>query len=219
MKHSNEGSGLFKHHKGNLYFAHGIAKHSETLEEFVVYETKYENPLGKLWIRPRKMFEGTVQKNGATVPRFAPLTWKIIEKSAPTPDDFNDIMEISENVFGKCDPEKLKSELESSTRWLFLFAKDTNNKTIGFKYGKAQNNKEFFSTNGGVLPDFRNLGVASVLMKAQHEWAKNNGFVKIYTSTRNHFPGMLRLNLNFGFQIVGCTTEGGMPKIHMTKEL
>ena len=212
-------SGYFRHHKGQIYFVHGVAKHSETLEDYIVYETRYDNPLGKLWIRPKKMFEESIQKNGGTVQRFAPLDWTIIEKSLPSSNEFNEIMKISESIFGKSYPEKLKGELEASTRWLFLFAKDKDNKTVGFKYGKARNSKEFFSANGGVLPEFRNLGVASLLMKTQHDWVKKNDYIRIDTTTRNHFPEMLRLNLKFGYKIMGCTTEGGEPKIHLSKEL
>ena len=48
----------------------GVAKHSETLEEFVVYEALYDNPEGKLWIRPKEMFLETVERDGKVTPRF-----------------------------------------------------------------------------------------------------------------------------------------------------
>jgi hypothetical protein len=63
--------GLYKHSKsGKMYRVHGIAKHSETLEDLVVYETLYENPLSKLWIRPKEMFLEDIELNGKNVPRF-----------------------------------------------------------------------------------------------------------------------------------------------------
>lgn len=63
--------GTYQHSKtGNLYKVIGIAKHSESLEEFVVYEALYNNPKGKLWVRPLKMFLETVTINGEKVPRF-----------------------------------------------------------------------------------------------------------------------------------------------------
>lgn len=63
--------GKYQHSKtGNFYQVIGVAKHSETLEEFVVYECLYENPRSKIWIRPLKMFMEEVEINGTRVPRF-----------------------------------------------------------------------------------------------------------------------------------------------------
>ncbi len=63
--------GMYKHTKtGKLYRVIGIAKHSETLEDLVVYEALYDNPLSKLWVRPLKMFTEKVILNGKQVPRF-----------------------------------------------------------------------------------------------------------------------------------------------------
>ena len=60
--------GKYKHFKGGEYEVIGIAKHSETLEDFVVYKALY----GKhdLWIRPKKMFSEKVTVNGKKVNRF-----------------------------------------------------------------------------------------------------------------------------------------------------
>jgi hypothetical protein len=63
--------GLYRHSKsGNLYRVHFVAKHSETLEDFVVYETLYDNPKSKIWVRPLPMFEELVEIRGERVPRF-----------------------------------------------------------------------------------------------------------------------------------------------------
>ena len=58
----------FRHFKGNLYRLEGIAKNSETLEETAVYRALYGER--GLWVRPAKMFFGTVERDGKTVPRF-----------------------------------------------------------------------------------------------------------------------------------------------------
>lgn len=63
--------GIYRHYKGKDYKVHGTARHSETLEELVVYETLYHNDLGKLWVRPLTMFTGQVEVHGQQVPRFA----------------------------------------------------------------------------------------------------------------------------------------------------
>ncbi|MBI2671985.1 DUF1653 domain-containing protein [Candidatus Woesearchaeota archaeon] len=64
--------GKYRHYKGNFYHVLGVARHSETLEEFVVYKALYENEFGKncFWIRPKKMFLETVNKDGRILPRF-----------------------------------------------------------------------------------------------------------------------------------------------------
>lgn len=62
--------GRYKHYKGKEYQVLGVAKHSETLEELVIYEALYENPEGKMWVRPKKMFEEAVEVDGKTVQRF-----------------------------------------------------------------------------------------------------------------------------------------------------
>lgn len=62
--------GKYKHYKGNFYKVLGIAKHSETLEELVVYEALYDNPRSKLWVRPLKMFLEEIEANGKKFPRF-----------------------------------------------------------------------------------------------------------------------------------------------------
>lgn len=62
--------GIYKHYKGGLYKVLGIVKHSETLEDLVLYETLYDNPRSKLWVRPLKMFSEKIEVSGRMVPRF-----------------------------------------------------------------------------------------------------------------------------------------------------
>lgn len=63
-------SGIYQHHKGKKYLVLGTAKHSETLEEMVVYIAMYENSEGPMWVRPLKMFLENVTVNGESKPRF-----------------------------------------------------------------------------------------------------------------------------------------------------
>lgn len=50
-------TGIYRHTKtGKLYRVLGVARHSETQEELVVYECLYDNPTSKLWVRPLEMF-------------------------------------------------------------------------------------------------------------------------------------------------------------------
>ena len=61
--------GRYRHYKGNLYEVLGVARHSETEEELVVYRALYG--AGGLWVRPRTMFQEEVIVEGGAVPRFS----------------------------------------------------------------------------------------------------------------------------------------------------
>lgn len=60
--------GKYRHYKGNEYEVIGMAKHSETLEEMVVYKALYGE--GEIWVRPAYMWEEEVCVDGKTVRRF-----------------------------------------------------------------------------------------------------------------------------------------------------
>lgn len=60
--------GRYRHFKGNEYEVIGTAKHSETLEEYVVYKALYGE--GGLWVRPAEMWNETVERDGKTFKRF-----------------------------------------------------------------------------------------------------------------------------------------------------
>jgi hypothetical protein len=62
---------IYRHsRKGSLYRVLAIAKHSETLEDMVVYEAQYDNDVSKIWIRPASMWFEEVEVNGKNVKRF-----------------------------------------------------------------------------------------------------------------------------------------------------
>lgn len=60
--------GLYRHYKGKQYRVIGCAKHSEDLEEYVVYQALYGEC--HLWIRPKAMFFENVNKDGKVFLRF-----------------------------------------------------------------------------------------------------------------------------------------------------
>ena len=62
--------GKYRHYKGKEYRVIGVGKHSETLEELVIYEALYDNEESKLWARPIAMFLGEVEIDGKNTPRF-----------------------------------------------------------------------------------------------------------------------------------------------------
>ena len=60
--------GRYRHFKGNEYEVIGTAKHSETLEEMVVYKALYGE--GGLWVRPAEMWNETIERDGKVFRRF-----------------------------------------------------------------------------------------------------------------------------------------------------
>lgn len=61
---SYRGPGVYRHFKGSLYLVRGIARHSETEEELVVYSAR---ETGDLWVRPLSSFN---QRADSDTPRF-----------------------------------------------------------------------------------------------------------------------------------------------------
>ena len=66
--------GRYRHFKGNEYTVLDVARHSETLEELVVYRQEYGEQ--GLWVRPAAMLAETVEVDGQTVPRFQRISGK-----------------------------------------------------------------------------------------------------------------------------------------------
>ena len=62
----------YKHFKGNIYRVLHIAKHSETLEDIVVYQAMYGER--GVWVRPKAMFEEVIERDGKTLKRFTPIS-------------------------------------------------------------------------------------------------------------------------------------------------
>ena len=60
--------GIYQHYKGNKYEFLYIARHSETLEDMVVYKALYGD--GDIWVRPANMWNELVDVNCEKVPRF-----------------------------------------------------------------------------------------------------------------------------------------------------
>lgn len=58
----------YKHYKGNMYKVIALAKHSETLEDMIVYQSVKTN---EIWVRPKKMWSEIVDDKGTL--RFTPV--------------------------------------------------------------------------------------------------------------------------------------------------
>lgn len=64
---------IYKHYKWNLYEVMYFAKHTETLEDLVVYKALYDSSEfwnNAIWVRPKDMFQENVEINWVVSPRF-----------------------------------------------------------------------------------------------------------------------------------------------------
>lgn len=193
---------LFYHYKDKPYRYLDIVKHSETLEDLVLYRCRYENPSGALWVRPKKMFFEEIEVQGKALPRFREIPLQIEKHFTLTDSLLKELKLLNEILFGSWDEKGFHDRLKNHSSFLLLGAR-VQGKLIGFKLGYARDRSEFYSWIGGVHPEYRGVGIAQDLMRSQHEWCRDQGFQKISTKSQNRFKEMLLLNLREGFEISG----------------
>ena len=70
-------TGKYRHYKGECYEVLGVARHSESGEEMVVYRALYGN--FDLWVRPAQMFLENVEVNGKIQKRFEWVGEQVLE--------------------------------------------------------------------------------------------------------------------------------------------
>jgi hypothetical protein len=194
---------IYRHYKNKDYQLIGSARHSETQEELVLYKCLYENPAGDLWVRPKDLFYGDLDIDGQRVPRFRERVLKVQYIESIRMDDLLKVVELSTNIIPGLEIEKLKQRLlrNEVTNQSVVFAAIDDN-IVGFKIGYGLDTKTFYSWLGGVSSAVRRFGVASAMMRMQHDWCRSKGFLKIRTKTLNTYNEMLQLNLKFGFSVV-----------------
>lgn len=86
---------------------------------------------------------------------------------------------------------------------LLLHVARMGERVIGYKAGYERKVGHFYSWLGCVDPAYRGQGIASALMRQQHDWCRQQGYHTIRTQTYNQWRGMLILNLKHDFAITG----------------
>lgn len=213
-------SKLYFHYKNKPYKLLGTVKHSETLEDLALYETLYENKSGKLWVRPKDMFFEDVVVDGVKQKRFAPVEIEIEERTSFGEGEIVLLDALHKAIFDGEDLRNFTKHVVGHPKKIHLGIARIRGELVGYKIGFSRNDQMLYSWLGGVDPKWRGLGIASLLMEAQHRWAKAQGFVELETRTMNQYPQMISLNLRCGFQIVGTLTEpSGAVKLILRKQL
>ena len=68
----------YRHFKGNVYRVLHIAKHSETLEDMIVYQAMYGDR--GIWVRPKAMFDEIIEREGKTFRRFSLISAEEVDE-------------------------------------------------------------------------------------------------------------------------------------------
>ena len=93
---------------------------------------------------------------------------------------------------------------------------------VGCKAGyNRYGDGSFYSWLGGVLPDHRNEGIATILADYQENWAKAHGYTSIKFKTLNKHRNMLLFSIRNGFSINGLKEKDEIEnyKIRLIKQL
>jgi hypothetical protein len=95
--------GTYRHYKGNLYEVVGFAKHSETLENMVVYRALYGER--GTWARPLSMWDNPIEVDGKEVKRFK----YVGDGEAPTTrSELCEALRSIESTLSKCEIARAK---------------------------------------------------------------------------------------------------------------
>ncbi len=131
------------------------------------------------------------------------------------------ILRLYEAIFSATPSAGMLERLSTRTDLMLILARnESDGEVVGFKLGFRDSPDTYYSWLGGVLPYARNHGLARRMMQMQHDWAAARGYTFVRTNTLNQWRGMLILNLQMGFDIIGTERpHGGEVKILLEKQL
>ncbi|MGM0896444.1 MAG: GNAT family N-acetyltransferase [Bacillota bacterium] len=137
--------------------------------------------------------------------------------SEPPKEIVEEITTLHREIFGG--PGHWLEKLNSQEHVLIYVAL-VDDHVGGYKIGYGLDGQTFYSWLGGVNPDHRKLGIASELMRRQHEDLKEMGYEIVRTKTMNRWRGMLLLNIQTGFDVLETEVDQrGQLKIVLEKKL
>ncbi len=119
------------------------------------------------------------------------------------PNDVSDIVSLYNQIFRPPrDAESFQRRFQGRYNVLQLLAR-LGDRPVGFFLGFELKPTVFFGWFYGVIPECRRQGIASQLMDAVHEWARQNNYESIRFECHNQHRPMLHLAIALGYDIVG----------------
>jgi len=104
------------------------------------------------------------------------------------------------------DKELFSSRLQDKTP--IIITATYQDQLAGYKIGYKKSKDEFYSWLGGVVPEYRKMGIATKLRLFQEEWVLKAGYTKISVKSMNCYPAMLQLLIRGGYKINGYQDNG-----------
>jgi GNAT superfamily N-acetyltransferase len=119
------------------------------------------------------------------------------------PEDLDEIVQLFNQIFRPArDAEFFNRRYLGRYNVLQMVAR-LDERPVGFFIGFELKPRVFFAWFYGVLPDFRRQGIASQLMEAVHDWAREHDYEAIRFECHNQHRSMLHLGIAQGYDILG----------------
>lgn len=129
-----------------------------------------------------------------------------------------EISALEQRVFGNSDVDALRWRVDNMPDVTVFLARHEQ-RLAGFKAGYAVTDKRYYSWLGAVDPDYQRQGVASTLMQRQHDWLDHCGYRFVETHVLQSNTGMIQVNINHGFSVVGMLLKSDRPNLIMRRAL
>jgi GNAT superfamily N-acetyltransferase len=122
-------------------------------------------------------------------------------------DDLPVIVDLYNQIYRPAkDADSFRRRFRGRYNILRMIAR-IQDRPVGFFLGFELKPATFFAWFYGVLPDFRRQGIASQLMDAVHEWAKDHEYESIRLECHNAARAMLHLSIEMNYTIAGIRWE------------
>ena len=127
----------------------------------------------------------------------------VLLESSLTDELIDELVICSKLLFNVSPDRQYISKLNQHKSPLTFIVRNNECAIVGFKLGYAQSDDVFYSWLGGVHPQYRNIGLASEMIKTQHKWCKQKNFSMIRTKSHKDNQTMYALNHKHGFHVIG----------------